>query len=110
MAPSQFDLWSLASMAAMVRKAGTLNPEMRARIVINRASTNPSVTETEEAREALAELDGLALSPTLVRDRIAFRRATREGLGVAEMKGKDAKAVSEITDLYREVFRDGKKR
>lgn len=107
MAPSQFDLWSLASMAAMVRKAATLNPGMRARIVINRASTNPSVTETEEAREALSELDGLSLSDTLIRDRIAFRRATREGLGVVEMRAKDAKAAAEITDLYREVFRDG---
>lgn len=110
MAPSQFDLWSLTSMATMVRKAGTLNPEMRAKIVINRASTNPSVTETEEAREAMAELEGLGLSDTLIRDRIAFRRATREGLGVVEMRGKDAKAASEITDLHREVFRDGKKR
>lgn len=102
--PSQFDLWSLTPMAAMAKKAAVLNPKMKVRILLNRASTNPSVTEAEEAREVIGELDGLEMSTALLRDRIAFRRAVRDGLSVVEVKQKDAKAVDEIQTLYQEIY------
>lgn len=102
--PSQFDLWSLTSMAAMAKKAAVLNPKMRACILLNRASTNPSVTEAEEAREMIGQLNGLEMSSAMLRDRIAFRRAVRDGLSVVEMKQKDAKAVDEIQTLYQEIY------
>ena len=40
----------------------------------------------------------------MVRDRIAYRKAAREGRCVAEMDPIDAKAKDEITALYEEVF------
>lgn len=102
--PSQFDLWSLTPMAAMAEKAAGLNRKMKTRILLNRASTNPSVTEAEEAREIIHALDGLEMSAALLRDRIAFRRAVRDGLAVVEMKPRDGKAVDEIQTLYQEIY------
>ncbi len=101
---SQFDLWSLTPMAAMVSKAAILNPDMKAFILVNRASTNPSVTEVAEAQEALGGLEGLSLSPVLIRERITFRKAARDGLGVTEISPKDPKAIAEITALYEEIY------
>lgn len=102
--PSQFDLWTLNPMITLLGKAMTLNPALKPFIVFNRVSTNPTVTETEEASEILAEIQELALSTALIRDRIAFRKAVREGRSVTEIKSRDPKAVSEITTLYQEIY------
>jgi len=102
--PSQFDLWSLSKMAMLVEEAKRLNLHLRALAVINMASTNPSVTEGEEAFEYLAELPALARAATMLRDRIAYRRTVREGRAVVEAKPGDAKAEAEINGLYQEVF------
>jgi chromosome partitioning protein len=102
--PSQFDLWSLSPMVSMVRKAGTLNPDLKAAVVINRASTHPTVAETGETRDIVNELEGIGLSRVILHDRICFRKAVREGICAAEMKQKDPKAVYEITMLYKEIY------
>lgn len=102
--PSQFDVWTLSPMAQMVSKAKMLNPDLKVYIILNRASPNPSVSEAAEAQEILADLEDLELSKALVRDRIAFRKAARDGLSVSEMVPQDPKAVAEITELYKEVF------
>lgn len=102
--PSQFDVWTISSMANMVRKASILNPKMKAYVLLNRASTNPSVSEVDEAKEILEDLDILSLSSAIIRDRIAFRKAARDGLCVAEMKNTDRKAINEIYNLYQEIF------
>lgn len=42
--------------------------------------------------------------PTEVRDRIAYRKAARDGLSVDELKPGDPKAIEEMRALFREVF------
>ncbi len=102
--PSQFDVWTLNSMDRMAGKAGILNPEMKAFIILNRASTNPAVSEVSDAQEILDDLENVDLSSAIIRDRIAFRKAARDGLSVTEMKGSDSKAVAEIKALYQEIY------
>jgi chromosome partitioning protein len=46
----------------------------------------------------------LSLSEASICDRIAYRKAAREGICVDELKPKDAKACDEIAALYTEVF------
>ena len=75
--------------------------------MINRGSTNPSVTEIAQAGEALGDFEYLALATSVIRDRIAYRKATRDGISVAEMKS-DPKAINEMNALYTEVFTDDK--
>lgn len=102
---SQFDTWTLEGMAQLVEQASAINPELTAGCVINRASTNPRVSEADEARELIAEYDGLSLLPVLIRDRKSYRDAARDGLSVVELGG-DSKAADEIQQLYREVYHD----
>jgi len=102
--PSQFDVWTINSMANMVQKAIMFNPKMKAYILLNRASTNPSVSELDETIKILSDIEHLNLSASIIKDRIAFRKAAREGLSVTEMKPPDQKAINEINNLYKEIF------
>ena len=40
----------------------------------------------------------------MIRDRISFRKAAREGCTVGELAERDTKAIGEIQALYEEVF------
>lgn len=101
---SQFDIWSLGEMDRIVGRAKDLNPSIKAQVVINRASTNPSVHETQEAQSLMEELENITLSDLLIHERIAYRKAAKEGLSVAELPNKDKKAIEEIGRLYQEVY------
>jgi len=109
--PGQFDVWSTTAMVKLLKEAHPYNPGMKAIMYINRSSTNPSIRETEEVisviqNEILKGMDvpNLRLTNVVVRDRIAFRRAARDGLGVSELKPSDQKAVDEISSLFHEVY------
>jgi len=102
--PSQFDIWTLDRMDELAGGALGFNPGLRARVVITRVSTNPTIHEFQDAREILADFPHLALSGVVVRDRIAYRKAARDGLCVDELRPKDPKASKEIQALYAEVF------
>lgn len=103
---SQFDIWSIAEMESIVGRAKEFNPDLIAKVIINRASSNPQVRETEEAQQIMSELEALQLCDIKIIERIAFRRAAKLGVSVKELAGKekDPKAVAEIEALYKEVF------
>ncbi len=110
--PGQYDLWSVSFTIKAVLGVQKFNPGLETLFVINRAATNPAITETEEAIEAIKEnLKSVAknnpkirLSKTILHDRIAFRKASREGLAVTELRPKDPKAIKETTSLFKEVY------
>jgi chromosome partitioning protein len=102
--PSQFDVWTLNAMNALVETAKGFNPTLQAKVIISRASTNPSVQESEETRKLLADFSNLEPLELIIRDRIAYRKAAKEGLAVTELKPKEAKASEEMTALYNEIF------
>ena len=95
-------------MNDLIVTAQGFNPNLCAWVVINRGSTNPFVTETAEAVEILGDFKHLGLATSVVRERIAYRKAVRDGLSVVEMKPSDAKASREMTEFYIEVFNDDK--
>lgn len=101
---SQFDVWTLDQMNSLVEQAGVINERLKAFAVLNRASPNPSVREAQDAQAALADYEHLRPAAVVVRDRIAFRKAAREGCTVEELAERDTKAVGEITVFYEEVF------
>jgi chromosome partitioning protein len=104
---SQFDTWTLDQMDTLVGHAHGLNPELRGIVIINRASTNPGVTEHKDARAVLEEYENLSLAQTVLRDRIAYRKAPREGKAVSELPTADSrKAVDEVEALYEEIYGD----
>lgn len=108
--PSQFDTWSLDKMAALIRDVEEkIEQRINAYALLNAVSSNPSVKEADEMRSLLSEYSESfpTLQATLA-ERIAYRRAAREGLGAAELKKElfDAKAASELERLYKEVFNE----
>ncbi len=102
--PSQFDIWTLNQMDELVETAKGFNPDIQANVIISRSSTNPSVHESEETGKLLDDFSNLGLANVTIRDRIAYRKAAKDGLAVIELKPKDQKAISEMNDLYKEVF------
>ncbi len=101
---SQFDLWTLARIDKLVATAKRANPTLRALVVIGRASSHPLVAETAEALAVLADYPELERVTTVIHDRIAFRRSSHEGKSVSELSPADKKAISELRDLYEEIF------
>lgn len=106
---SQFDVWTLGAMDALLNQVKAFNPQLKAKAVINRASTNPSVSETQETVELFAEFENLLLSPSIIRDRIAYRKAARSGLSVDELDNSDLKAIEETTKLFKEIYNETEK-
>ena len=97
---SHFDLWTIEQLARLVETARGFNTELRALCVISRGSTHVSNTD---AAELIAEYPALQLTKTIIRDRLAYKRAAGAGLSVVEF-GQDAKATCEMEDLYQEIF------
>lgn len=104
--PSQFDIWTLNQMDELVETAKAFNPGLQAKVIISRSSTNPSVHESDETGKLLADFLNLDLANVTIRDRIAYRKAAKDGLAVTELKPRDPKAVEEMEMLYQEVFGD----
>jgi chromosome partitioning protein len=104
--PSQFDIWTLDQMDVLVQTAKGFNPNLKAKVIISRSSTNPSVNESEETGKLLIDFPNLELANVTIRDRIAYRKAAKDGLSVMELKPKDPKAAEEIEGLYKEVYGD----
>lgn len=102
--PSQFDLWTLGRLNVLVETAKEINEFLDAYVVINMASPNPNVKEAEEMKELVKEFTQLNILKTIVYERIAYRRAALEGMGVTEYKPEDNKAIQEIVSLYEEIY------
>ena len=80
--PSQFDLWTLGRLNSLVEVALEINEKLKAYVVINQSSPNPAVREAEEMKEFLAEFDNIKLLNSVICERIVFRRAALNGMGV----------------------------
>jgi len=104
--PSQFDIWTLNQMDELVETAKSFNPDLEAKVIISRASTNPLVHESDETGKLLNDFSNLGLVNVSIRDRIAYRKAAKDGMTVIELNSKDLKAISEMELLYKEVFGD----
>lgn len=109
--PFQFDIWTVRQMDSLVEMAKSINEKLAAFLVLNRVSTNPVVREDREAREFIEEenFQSLSLLDATIRDRIAFRKSARDGLGVVELRS-DRKAIAEIEELYEEIYGNEKNR
>ncbi len=101
---AQFDLWTLNTMEDLLKSASKFNPKLRAYCVINRGSTNPSVSEANEAIGLFKELEVIEFSGLILKDRISYRKAASEGKGVEEFKPLDMKARAEVEELYNFIF------
>lgn len=100
---SQFDLWAFSRLATTVSECHAVNPNLEVSVVLTRASTNPRISESDDAKEFLKDMEDLSVSDVIIRDRIAYRKAAIAGLSVVEL-GTDAKATDEMNALFESVI------
>jgi chromosome partitioning protein len=101
---SQYDIWTITRMDELVRNAKAFNKKLNAQIILNRASSNPLVKESEEAKEIIDDFEELNLIDVTIKDRIIYRKSASLGKSVLEMPSKDTKAEEEILALYRLLY------
>ena len=100
--PSSLDIWVLGNVERIIEEARVSNPGLRAIAFLMRADSSGSTNE--EAAEILRGIAGIEFHEVPVVNRKVFRAAAAQGLGVVEVKPKDAKAIEEIGALYSKVF------
>ena len=99
---SILDLELLPYIADKVTTAHKLNPELKAYIIINRASANPKNNEVNEAKKFIAKYPIFKLLNTVIHDRKQFRDPIFGGLSVSEMGS--SKAHDELNKFLIEVL------
>jgi chromosome partitioning protein len=104
--PSQFDLWTFGRINTLVETALEINETLKSFVVLNQASTNPSVKEVEEAKSFISEFPCIKLLNIVISERIIFRRAAISGMSVTEYRPEDVKATEEMRMFYNEVFNE----
>ena len=105
---SQFDLWTLSTMEKLYKQVHVINRKLKVFILISRAPTNPSVKDINEAKSLVEDFQDFSLLDTIISDRVIYRRAAADGLGVIEYDPKNEKAVIEINELYSEIYNKDK--
>ena len=107
--PSQLDVWGLDRMDEIIGDAREYNEKLKAICVMNKVDTNPKIGFKNEAQAIATDLKNITFPKTYLGYRVNYRRCIAEGMSVVELKTKkDDKAVSEILNLYEEVFKNDK--
>lgn len=99
--PSQSDVWSAQRYLESIRDTTS----MPIKAFINRADTHHAIRESDQAEEALRQLEGLEVLDVRLHQRTAYRRSLSEGLAVFELQ-PGSKAALEIEALANCLFPD----
>ncbi|MGZ5030866.1 MAG: nucleotide-binding protein [Methylobacter sp.] len=97
---SNLDAAAMTDLMTVVELARDYNPDLDVRVLLTRV--DPRTKDAAEMLEFLAE-QKLAVLPTKVCERVAFRRAIGEGAIVQEL-GKDHAAIAEMESFFKEVL------
>jgi chromosome partitioning protein len=102
--PRTFDVWAVDQMAALVKEAREIHPQLRAVSVLNAADAQGR--DNAEAAEALQAVSGIAFLPVLLGRRKVFPNAASTGRGVTEYLPKNLKALMEFHQLLNLLYSD----
>ena len=102
-ANSVLEFWSMDNFAERFKQAKELKEgiggTLAGFVIFNRYNTQQNLSK--EMREAVKQFPEFQILETTIADRVAYKQAMIEGLGVVEYK--DAKAKAEIEALTDEV-------
>ena len=101
--PRTFDVWALDQVAALVREAREINPDLKALAFLNGADAQGR--DNADALEAMAAVDGIKTVDLVLVRRKAYPNAASQGRGIVEMQAKDGKAIDEMSSLSKIAFR-----
>ncbi len=100
--PSPLDLWASAHVQQELDRVRSVNPGVRALMVINQLE--PQTRLSRLVHNALAEI-GLPVAATAIRRRMVYRNAVLRGRSVLEAGTTASHAAEEIEQLAEEVMR-----
>jgi chromosome partitioning protein len=104
---SHYDTWASEYLSTIIEQVKTLNENLKVISFLNKVETNHKIDLTSDAISAAKNLPNINLLNLVVSYRISFRRSVAEGLAVNEIKPKkDKKAILEMEQLYKEVFKN----
>jgi chromosome partitioning protein len=104
--PSQFDVWGIERMDKLIGEVISLNEKLRTIVFLNKVDTNSKISLSDEALHFTNSLKNIQFSGIKVGYRVSFRRSVADGQSITELDRKDTKAISELMDLYKEVFQN----
>lgn len=101
---SQFDVNTLETLDELVSVATIQNPELKAHVFINCASTNARSSFKADVQKLLKQdyYENLKPAQTVIHERAVFAHAATAGLGICELRNE--KAQREIMSLYKEIL------
>ena len=102
--PAGVDMWTMGLVDELAEGALSANPDLQPYAVLNMASPYSRNADTDSALSALEELEVIKVAPAILRQRVAFYRATPQGMVVSEMGPDAKKATCEMQALYDLVF------
>lgn len=104
--PSGFDMWTFKTLSNLVAGAQSCTKTFKARVLLNKVSTNPARAkrEIEDCDNLLSDFDNLTRFNNFLSERVAVRNASNEGMTIVEYKPADSKAIEEIKSIYKEVL------
>ena len=100
--PSPLDLWASTHVEQELEWARSVNPGLRALMVINQLE--PQTRLSRLVNDALAEI-GLPVANTAIRRRMVYRNAMLQGRSVLDAGSAASQAAAEIEQLVEEVMR-----
>lgn len=100
--PSSFDIWTVGKVKNLIKEVTSVNRNLRSYAFINQADSSGS--DNRDAIEILNEYDELICLEDSIGYRKAFRNASNQGLGIAELKTQDKKAIAELKNIYDIIF------
>lgn len=102
--PSFPDIETLDELRELVTLAKPFNPKLKVFGVLNQADRRGRTNE--QGKRFLQEEGFLTCLQSIITHRVSIRNSWSAGLGVVEMKPQDEKAVTEITNFYREIYEE----
>lgn len=100
--PRSFEVWEIDKVAALVREAREINPNMRAVSFLNTADAQGS--DNKDSADALRESEDIEFLEMSIGRRKAFPNAASAGRSVVEYSPKDQKAVEELNALLQSIY------
>jgi len=100
--PRSLDIWTLIDVRALITEMKPANPSLLAFSMINQADSTG--TDNEGTIKILQECEEIKCIPITIGSRKAFANAASDGIGVAEMKLQDKKAIQEMKELYEYIY------
>ena len=88
---------------SLINDITSVNSTLKSYAFINQADSKG--TDNMDAIEILSEYVELICLVDSIGYRKSFRNASNQGLGIAELKNQDKKAVAELKNIYDIIFK-----